>query len=130
MTISVDTVAIDADLENELGGHQALQNLLPHGWSNAQPARQWALNDVLDDLSDRTPPIVEADISNVADIKRAVVLGAVAHLYGHNITTGDDVHAHHERRFRKMYEAKKRSTRPTSTYGERTAPGAIALHRR
>lgn len=131
--LDVDTVATDGDLADELGGTDALQNLVPKSWlGKAEKARQIALDDVLRTLATRTPPIAESDLADASELQRCVVLGACADLYMRAMTVGDaqDVNANKHRHYRAEYKSHRDSLRPTVSITARPGPRSIAFHRR
>lgn len=82
MAIDVDALLSDADLDNFLGGQVNVgSKLLPKGWTDSLPARQHALDEILRMFRDATPPIEEADITDVSRLAHAVKVGASARLY-------------------------------------------------
>lgn len=118
MAIDVETVASDADLANELGGTEALQNLVKDPEadpSNTLVARRNALNEVVDSLRNRTPPIYDSELSDVTELSRLVVYGAISRLYRNNITTGteEDVSFAKHKLYQKLFESSMTSLRPT-----------------
>lgn len=82
MTIDVDDILTDDDLDEYMGG-QALgaTTLKPVAWDDCKPARQYALDEVMRLLKRAFPKIDEVDIANTATLRRAVLLGASARLY-------------------------------------------------
>jgi len=118
MTINVDSVASTADLVSELGSQAALDNLMKDPTENpsaATKARTAALAEVLSHLRNRTPPVLEADLSDVTELAPVVVYGALARLYRNNIVVGDneDVSANKYRIYQKLFESTLTGLRPT-----------------
>ncbi len=118
MALDVESVATDADLAGELGGEEALQNLVTD--PDADPsttliARQNALREVLDGLRNRVPPVTEPELSDVTELSRVVVYGALARLYRNNITTGteEDVSAAKHKIYQRLFESSVNALRPT-----------------
>lgn len=135
MAIDVDSVASDADLVAELGSADALNNLLRDPTADptaATQARRLALLEVLDHLRNRTPPVLEAYLGNVAELSSTVVYGAIARLYRNNIVTGDneDISANKHRLYQKMFEARMAGLRPTLQASLQSASASIAFNRR
>lgn len=91
MSIDVDDILSDAELDEYLGG-QVLGSttLLPAAWTDGKPARQYALDEILRLLKRAFPTIVEADIVATDTLKRAVKLGAAARLYELAVTNCSD----------------------------------------
>jgi|GEM_PF-6819407 len=130
MTIAVDTVATDADIESEVAGTSALRDLLPEGWTTAKPAREIALTETLRELSRRTPPILEADLIEVTDLRDSVIYGALARLYRAAIQVDGDRYWHLARHYEKAYANERRTVRPTLQDGQSAHPHTITMHRR
>lgn len=129
--MDVDTIALDADLGNEIGGLAKLLDILPKDWSgSAKTARQAALDDVLRLLSRRTPPILEGDLTIPAELKTAVVYGALERVYRRAITESGDVHDVQRKIYEKKYGAELMSVTPTVSGSSRGNPYSIAFHRR
>ena len=130
MTIDIETVATDGDLENEIGGPDALRNLRTE-LARSSTARRLALADVLLSLKFRTPPILESDIADPTELNQVVVYGALAKLYLQNVTTGDaeDVNFAKHKLYEKQYSSRLYALRPTVPVSLRSAPGGIAFHR-
>ncbi len=108
MTIAIDTVCTEEQLDEYLGGQLAAQTaLVPKGWDDAAPARQFALDETLDSLKRRRPPIREADITDATELRRAVLYGASARLYDLAISNGGDAEMWvvKHRAARKLFEA-------------------------
>lgn len=131
-TADVDTVATDEDLAGELLGLEALENLRPNDWSDCKPARQAAFDKVLDGLRGHTPPVREADLSDVTELRLAVIYGALAQLYFAGITSGDPeaVYTAKHRHYRDEFRSAVNSLRPTVGGGAQiAAPASIRVHR-
>jgi hypothetical protein len=135
MSIDVEGVATDADLAGELGSDEALLNLVTD--PDADPsttliARQRALGEVLDGLRNRTPPVYEADLSDVTELSRVVVYGAIARLYRNNITTGteEDVSAAKHKIYQRLFESSVNALRPTVQGSYVSGGRSIAFSRR
>lgn len=135
MTIAIATVATPADLADEIGGQEELDNL-ELDQAKVTAALTNALADVLAHLDNKTPPVAEGDISDPTQLKRVTVYGALTRLYLRNVTTGDGkdraskMHAHYS----KMFGQFLRDLRPkvSTTGGTEVASGGftIAMHRR
>lgn len=105
MTIDVDDILTDAELDQWLGG-QVLSGttLLPAQWESALPARQYALEEVLRLFARSYPAIEETDIVSTDEFKRAILLGASARLYELAMTNCQDPSAffHLEKKYRTL----------------------------
>jgi hypothetical protein len=123
-------VATPQDLADELGGTAALDNLTSESFT-ARHVLELTLADILDSLRNRTPPVVEGDISDTAQLKRPLVEGAISRLYRNNITTGDDVNAAKQKLYQRAYDNTLASLRPVVAGLAVAASGfSIPMHRR
>jgi hypothetical protein len=135
MTLNVETVATDANLQDELGGAAALANLVAD--PDADPsitlqARTLTLAEVLSHLANRTPPVRPEYLSNASELGSVVVYGALARLFRNNITTGgmDDVNAAKHRIYQKLYESSLIALRPSQNQSVRSGSSSIGFSRR
>lgn len=113
MTINVESVATDADLQNEVAGASWLASAMPQGAVSFVAARSRSLEDVLDHLKSRTPPIRAADLVDVTELRRAVVYRALQRIC-RNASTGEgDVWHVRARDFGREYEGELARLRPT-----------------
>lgn len=130
-TIPIENVATRQDLIDELGSLETLENLLS-ATKTAEQAMQLTLNDVVDNLRNRVPPINERDLVDVGELRTAVVLGTLARLYLSNVTVGnrDDVNANKNRIFQTRYENRLAGLRPTVTFQGAGPTQSIAFSRR
>ena len=128
-TADVDDVATDLDITDEIG--EVPFGRLARDSSDGQKARQRALDDVLDKLRNRVPPIRETDLSDISELRFVVVYGAVARLYRSSMTTGDgsDVNSAKFQFYNKQYERRSDELRPTVTGNRIAAPASIKLNR-
>ena len=131
MTISLETVATDRGLQDELGGSAQLENLSTET-STPKLARTLALRDVLAHFANQVPPVFEADFAVPAELTSVVTYGALARMYRNNITTGDgqDVNAAKHKIYKGLYDSGLASLRPTVGYALKASGPSIALHRR
>lgn len=114
MTIDVNEVCTDENLIEEVGGAEALSNLLSRSLGNDSTlARRAALNDVLRMLSRRAPPITDADIVDPTELRAAVAYGALTRLYRQAITTSDSVFALHAKTYQTQFDDEVNGLRPT-----------------
>jgi hypothetical protein len=130
MTISVGSVATDADLVNELGGAAALANILPADWADAEQARTLALEDVIESLRRRSPPVAENDLANVTQLRRAVTYGALERLYRMAMHGVDDVYAVQRKLYDTRFNAEVAGLSPLLLGGARGSVGSIGIARR
>lgn len=133
MTIDVDTVCTDEQLDEFLGGHlTANQHLQPADWATAAPARQYALDRIMNALRRRTPPILEADLSDVTELKFAVMLGAAEHLHMLAASSGGDVEvfAFKAKTYARQFEDEISGLSPTLVGGGRGSSFSFSVSRR
>ena len=96
MTIDVEDVATDAQLNALLLGQLTANiKLLPVALADASTLRQWALDRTLQRLKRRTPPIFEADISDVTELRDAVLFGAAEKLFEGALSSAADGQVFH-----------------------------------
>lgn len=132
MTIAVDDVCTHAQLANEVGGEDELENILPTSYagSSATP-RTLALSDVVKSLSRRTPPIREGDLQDVTQLRDAVAYGALERIYRAAMTGPDSPHAALQRVYERKYQAECLGLTPTlAADGARGSAFSITMERR
>jgi hypothetical protein len=98
MTIDVNDIATDTELDSELGGQvTGAYTLRPKSWEDAEPARQFALDAILKLFVRVHPAIGETQIlayaptegaTGIEALKDAVIWGAAARLYHLAVTSG------------------------------------------
>lgn len=130
MTIPVDTVATDGDLYAEVAGASWLASAMPKGETSFVSARSRALEDVLDHLRNRTPPIRESDIAIPAELRRAVVYRALQIICRNAMTGEGDVWYVRARDFGREYEGAIARLRPTVGGGLVGTPISFTISRR
>lgn len=129
---NVDTVCTDQDLADEVLGLDRLEKLKPDDWSTFKPARQQVFDRVLKRLQQRTPPVMEADLHDVTELRDAVVYGVIALASRANMHTADsdNVHAANATHYHSRYMSEVATLMPTVSESQRAAPGGITFHRR
>lgn len=130
-TIDVDDVATDDDLVDELGEKAILTSLLPDG-GDSEPFRRKALEDTMKRLSRRTPPISDADLNDVTELRDCVVYGALRRIYERAMTQGsaDSLWTKKREWYAQMYADEVAGLMPTLA-GEVRGPSlGIAIERR
>lgn len=131
-TIDVEEVLTDAQLDEYLGG--ALRGgigLLPPAWESALPARKHALDRVVDHLARLPVPVLEADLADVTELRRAVLYGACAHLYTLAITRAGDFEtfAASAKRFDALFASELEGLRPKIATVLDGRDGTLETHR-
>lgn len=124
MTINIEAVATDADLEIYTLGKSNLQDLLPDEWLDetlgvkvATPARQRTLDTVLSTLARKRPPIRSADIVDVTELKAVVCYGTMEILYNGAIAHDDSPNIGRAKRFGAMFRDELAALQPTVAAG-------------
>lgn len=133
MAIDVDTVATDADVDIELGGQLlAHVTLLPQDWTDIKAFRQRALDIATDALKRRTPPIFESDISDVTELRRAVVYGSCEKLYELALTNAADGEVFHAKwmHYKAMFRREVESLVITGPQSQRIVSRSPSISRR
>lgn len=126
-TNAVNDIVTDSDLSEEIGEDQFA--ILTPKVNDGLRARQLTLNDLLDKLKNRVPPIHEANLIELEELRIPCVYGAVARLYRKNMTTGDDVFTAKAVLYMKDYDRRVQDLRPTVTGGRIGAPSSIRTFR-
>lgn len=129
-TLDVTDIATSEDLANEIGGNAALDNL--GGIGVVQAALCAGLDDVVDDLRNRVPPVRESALADITELRLATMYGALERLYRQNSTTGaeDDINSKKSRDYAKMRDHAVSRLRPTLIGAVKAGPASITLHRR
>jgi hypothetical protein len=124
MTIDVETVATDADLEVYTLGRANLQSLLPDEWfdetlnrKSAANARQQALDDILATFKQRRPAITDSDLADVTELKPAVCYGALAILYQGAATHDESPHLARGKSYASRFTSEKLALQPSILLG-------------
>jgi hypothetical protein len=74
--LDVNTIATDADLANEIGGADKLDRAMKRE-ADRDAKRVRALEDVVEALQNRSPPVFEEDLLDPTELRRAVVARAL-----------------------------------------------------
>jgi hypothetical protein len=143
MTIDVEDVATDADLETYTLGKSNLQKLLPDEWLQDPDAeydadenprlatipRQTALDVTLGHLRKRRPPIEAEDLADVTELKTAVCYGALEILYRGSIQHEDSPNVARAKSFGKMFADELTSLQPSVHEGSTASSLSIRMSR-
>lgn len=124
MTIDIEDVATDADLEVYTLGKSSLQDLLPDEWLDedtgvkvATLARQTTLDTVLSTLARKRPPIRSADLTDVTELKAVVCYGTMQILYSGAVQHEDSPNAKRAKHFGAMFRDELAALQPTVAAG-------------
>lgn len=91
MTIDVETVLTEAQLDAHMGGLLLSHTkILPASVANSSAIRTDILRMVLKHLARRTPPIREEDIADPTELRDAVTFGSCGRLYEIAMTSGGE----------------------------------------
>jgi hypothetical protein len=143
VTIDVETVCTDADLETHTLGKNNLQKLLPNEWladpdqpyhaeTNVKSTlipRQHVLGEVLEHLRKRRPPIYETDLADVTQLKTVVSYGSLAVIYGGAEQYEDSPNAERAKRFQKKYADELSGLQPDVIAGATTSSLSVRISR-
>jgi len=133
MTIDVETVCTHADLLTEIGSTRELARLLPPEAAGSSTAfREAALEETIKALRRRAPPVFEADLADVTELRDVVAYGAAARLYRLSLTGAADTDAQAAkwRHYRDAFRDEIDALSPTVAMGARAAVGSIQVSRR
>lgn len=89
--LQVEDIAKDEDLQDEVGGLSALVLIEPE-LEVRNAARQAALGEVEESLMGRSPPVAPGELSDPAQLKGAVVFGALMRMCFNAMTVEGSVH--------------------------------------
>lgn len=131
--INVDDVLTHERLDDYLGGKLTAQvHIAPKTDLDTRKVRTTALDEVLEALAGRTPPIRETDIVRASELRSAVMHNAAKHLYRLAMTSGADAELFHAlyRAERDEYAAAINQLRPTVGSGEKATAWSIGISRR
>lgn len=135
-TTDVDDVATDADLANWTGGPATLQGLLPEDWfeegadrKTAKLARQVTLDRILVALKSRRPPILESDLVDPAELKMAVVFGALEMVYNGAVEHEDSPNQAKAKAFGRKFEAELGALQPSVLAGASASSLSVRISR-
>ena len=107
-TLNVDTIATDADLIAEVASQARLDRAMKDV-TQRDKVRKAALQDVVDALMTRSPPLREAELSDATELKRAVVYRSLSKIFLSAIAVENDVHATLQRNYEREYQAAVRA---------------------
>ncbi len=143
MTIDVEDVATDTDLEGYTLGKANLQKLLPDEWlmdpdeaydadTNFKLAtipRTNSLAEVLQAFRKRRPPIFETNLLDVTQLKQAVCFGALADLYTGAIQHEDSPNVERAKYYTKRFRDELASLQPDVQAGSTASSMSVRLSR-
>lgn len=131
----VNDIVNDKDFDNWLGGFvfSGPMALAPDVWSKAgTPARQYALDRILEALRRRSPPISYGDLQYPSELRLGVFYGAAEHLYQLAMSTagGGDLYSKQRELWAEKFDDFIRGLTPTLSDGHRGASGGFGVYRR
>jgi hypothetical protein len=107
--LSVDDICTDADLVSELGGDVGRLDRAMKLTAARDAMRTSALQDVVDSLSTRSPPVLEGDLTTPTQLKRAVCYRALSKIFLAGIAIDGDVHSILSARYEREFQAAVRA---------------------
>jgi hypothetical protein len=129
-TRPVDDYLTHEQLADHVGGAEQLANILPATWAGSSTkARQLAADLVVKSLKRRTPPVHEADLSDLEELRDAVTYAALEYLYSLGMTSSDGHYAIRRRLYQDRLEDELNALTPTVGDGE-SAGASWAIERR
>lgn len=132
--VDVDLIISDQEFDEWLGGHvrSGPTHLQPSTWQDSKPARQYALDRVLEALRRRTPPIEYGDLNFPKELSLAVLYGAAEHLYQIASSTGveSDILWAQREKWETKFDNEISGLTPTLTSGLRGPSGSFGVSRR
>lgn len=129
--LDVDAIATDDDLVREVASKARLERA-NKDIAQRDAIRQQALQDVVDALRTRTPPVLDSMLSDPNELKRAVVYRSLSKIFLSAIAVESDVHAVLHRAYEREYQAAVRARFSVSPMmGEASGGGfSIQVERR
>ncbi|MEQ8721036.1 MAG: hypothetical protein RID81_07150 [Sandaracinaceae bacterium] len=129
--MNVEDVLTHEQLANALLGSERLENLLPAAWDgDSSTLRRAALDDVLEHLANRTPPIRETALPYPEDLRTATRYVAIERLYREAMTDERDTFAVNRRIYEKKANTALASLSPRVGAGLRGPGLSLQLERR
>lgn len=131
-TIEVDDVCTDQHLLEEVGDQQVLDRLVPSETKDTRFFRQRALEQTMKALRRRVPPITDASLSDVRELRDCVRFGALARMYERAMTEGtdDSLWTRKARWYQDRFQQELQALQPSIGDDVRGPPMSITVHRR
>jgi hypothetical protein len=128
--LDVDVIATDDDLVREVASRARLDRAIKDV-AQRDAIRHAALQDVVDALLTRSPPLTETMLSDPVELKRAVVYRSLAKIFLAAIAVDGDVHTTLNRNYEREYQAAVRARFTTVPDGLPSTGGfSVRLERR
>jgi hypothetical protein len=102
--LDVDTIATDADLIAEVSSKARLDRAMPDV-AQRDAIRARALQDVVDALATRSPPLRDTDLANPTELKQPVVNRSLSKIILSAVAVDGDVHSTLHRAYEREYQA-------------------------
>lgn len=131
--IDVEDVLTHEQLDDYLGNQlTAKTHLAPNDDLDTVKVRTWALDEVLAELAERTPPIYEHSVAVAAELRRPVRHAAAMRLYDLAATSGQDAELFWAkmRAEEKRYRSAVDGQRITVSTGVQATTRSIGISRR
>ncbi len=135
MTLDVNAIATDSDLEAYTLGAERLQALIPIEWrsdpddpetGSAEIARQRALDTVLKALERRRPRILWNQLADATQLRDAVVYGALEILYRAAIDHEDSPNVRRTKDYAQKFADEVSGLQP-DLIDDRVATGSLTI---
>ena len=132
MALDVDTILTDAELIEFLPGAETGQELKPRAWTDLKPARQYALDRVLEAFRRRDPPIYAEDLATPSQLAPVIRDGAAARLFRLAMTSGDktDLFVENAHYYERLFVDGMLGLNPDLNDGQRGQVGVLSVSRR
>lgn len=102
--LDVDTIATDADLIAEVASKARLDRAMPD-ITQRDAIRARSLQDVVDALGTRSPPLRDTDLADPNELKQAVVYRSLSKIFLSAVAVDGDVHSTLSRAYEREYQA-------------------------
>ena len=120
--LNVDTIATDADLIAEVASKARLDRAMPDV-AQRDAIRAQALQDVVDALATRSPPVRDTQLADPTELKQSVVYRSLAKIFLSAIAVDGDVHSMLNRAYEREYQAAVRRSFTLSPDGAAGSSG-------
>jgi hypothetical protein len=106
--LDVDSIATDADLIAEVASAARLERA-NKSVTQRDAIRHAALEDVLEALKTRSPPLTDTMLADATELKRAVVYRSLTKIFLSAIAVEGDIHAVLHTKYEREYQAAVRA---------------------
>lgn len=120
--LDVDAIATDADLIAEVASQARLDRAMKDV-TQRDKVRAAALQDVVDALMTRSPPVRDTALTDPTELKRAVVYRSLSKIFLAAIAVEGDVHTALQRNYEREYQAAVRMRYTVTTEPAQSGSG-------